>query len=427
MTYSQSDITKTGGIFYGWIVVIAAFIIMMISNGLRYSFGVFLTPMEEDFGLTRAFTSGIFSTYMIISSLAAIPVGWCLDRYGPRIIGISIGVFAGLGLFLTAQAYEPWHLHITYGLLFGIGTGINFYITMSVISRWFVQKRALALAIVGTGLGVGTLALSSLTAYLISSYGWRASYLILAPIALIIISGAYLFLKKDPGEINTFPNGKEVSGTKSAASGDHKNTGIIELTLKQALRTRDYWFIFLLWATVSGCVHLVMTQVVAGAIGKGIPPVQAATILGFLGFFSIPGRLLLGAASDRFAKRKILIVCALSMSAGMLVLTWSSTLLMFYVATAIFGFFFGGMTPAYTAVVPESFGVRHIGVIMGSLAISWGAGAAISPALGGYVFDTTGSYYMAYLTGAVAMVMAAIFSFYLRPPRKKEVPSLRNS
>lgn len=424
MAYSQSEAKKVGGIFYGWIVVAACFLLMMIGTGLRYSFGVFLTPIEQDFGLTRTVTAGIFSAYMIISSLVAAPLGLALDRYGPRIIGIIAGFFAGLGLFLIAQAYELWHLYITYGFLFALGTGVEFYIATPVTSRWFVRKRGLALGIVATGVGVGTLALPWIIAHLISSYDWRASCLILAPIALLIITGSSLFLKKDPSEVNAFPDGKGANVVSSEANNNcnDNDTELREFSLIQALKTRNYWLIFIIWVLIACCFHMVMTHSVAGAIGLGIPPVRAATILSFIGLFSIPGRLLMGAASDRFDKRKVLMVCALFMAGGMFLLMRSSSLSMFYLFALIFGFSYGGTGPAYTALVPESFGLSHLGIIMGSLAIGWGIGAAIGPSLGGYIFDTTGGYYLAYLMGGVIMIMATLSAVYLRSPKKEMLP-----
>jgi len=426
MAYRQSDTKKAGSIFYGWIVVVAFFFFMMIGNGLRYSFGVFLTPIEQDFDLTRTATAGIFSIYMIIASLAATPAGWFLDRYGPRIIGIIMGFFAGLGLFLTGQAYGFWHLYITYGFLFALGTGINFYIAMAVTSRWFVQKRGLALGIVGTGVGIGTTVIPWFASYLISIYGWRTSCLILAPIALLITIGSSLFLRKDPSEVNALPDG-DIASVAISESGDTRNdTKMEEFSLTQALKTRSYWVIFLIWIIVSSCFHMVMAHVVAGAIGLGVPSVGAAIILSGIGIFSVPGRLLIGAAADRFEKKKILIVCALAMAGGLIILTTSSSLSMLYLFTLIFGFFYGGIGPAYTALIPESFGLSHIGIIMGTLAIAWGVGGAIGPALGGYVFDTTGDYYRAYLVGAVAMIIVAVFAFFFKPPRK-EVPSTKRT
>lgn len=426
MAYRQSDTKKAGSNFYGWIVVGACFFLVMIGNGLRYSFGVFLTPIEQDFDLTRTATSGIFSIYMIVASLAAIAAGWFLDRYGPRIIGIIMGFFAGFGLFLTGQAHGLWHLYITYGFLFALGTGINFYITMVVISRWFAQKRGLALGIVGTGIGIGTMALPWLTSYLISSYGWRASCLILAPIALLVTIGSSLFLKKDPSEVNALPDGKIASVAISESGDTCNDTEMGEFSLTEALKTQSYWVVFLIWVLVSSCFHMVMTHVVAGAIGLGVPPVRAATILSFIGIFGIPGRLLMGAASDRFGRNRVIMVCALAMAGGMILLMASSSLSMFYVFALIFGFFYSGIGPAYSALIPESFGLSHVGIIIGTLAIAWGVGAAIGPALGGYVFDATGDYHTAYLVGAVAMIIAAVFAFFLKPPRK-EVPSTKRT
>jgi OFA family oxalate/formate antiporter-like MFS transporter len=122
--------------YYGWIALAACLILLTVSYGIRFSFGVFFQSLEEEFGWTRALTSELFSVYMIFSCIFALLGGWAIDRYGAKKLVIVMGCFAVLGLLLTSQANSPWHLFLSYSLLLGIGTGATFTITAATASRW---------------------------------------------------------------------------------------------------------------------------------------------------------------------------------------------------------------------------------------------------------------------------------------------------
>ena len=110
-------------LFYGWVVVIASFIIILIVMGIRLSFGVFFKSLANEFGLTRAETSGVYSAYMLLCAVFAIVSGWGVDKFSPRILISFMGLFTGLSLILTSQAHSLWQLFVVYSLLLAMGTG----------------------------------------------------------------------------------------------------------------------------------------------------------------------------------------------------------------------------------------------------------------------------------------------------------------
>ena len=132
--------SSQGRFFYGWVIVVSCVFISLVIFGIRYSFGVFFTPLEEEFGWSRATTSGIFSTYMILASLFAIISVWALDRYGPKIVLVSMGIITGIGLLLTGRVEQSWQLYFTYSVLLAVGTGGTYAIVMSTGSRWFLKR-----------------------------------------------------------------------------------------------------------------------------------------------------------------------------------------------------------------------------------------------------------------------------------------------
>ena len=130
---------KKERLYYGWMVVLACLIIAIISWGIRYSYGVFFKSLEQDFGWGRALTSGLFSVYMLLCCIFAMLGGWALDRYGPRVVVIQMGIFTGLSYILTGYASSDWHIFISYSFLLAVGTGPAYTMVMATASKWFAS------------------------------------------------------------------------------------------------------------------------------------------------------------------------------------------------------------------------------------------------------------------------------------------------
>lgn len=414
---SPEPSTNKKQFYYGWVVLVVCLVLITMTYGIRFSFGVFFKPLEQDFGWTRALTSGIFSVYMILGSLFAILGGWVADRYGARKLFMVMGFFAFLGLALTSQAHELWYILLSYSLLVAIGTGPTYAVTTSIATRWFTKRRGLALAIVTSGVGLGSILMAPVAAYLIENYGWRFSFVVIGLIALIIIIPCSLFFKKAPNDATALSEDKNQRAPDlNSSEGQQKETG--GFSLSQALRSRNFGLIASIWFFYSFCLFTVMTHVVPHAIDLGIAPIQAASILSISGFVTIPSRILTGIASDKLGRKPLALISALLMAAALLWLIFSSSLWMLYLFAAVFGAAYGGLSPSSTAIVGDTFGVRNIGVIMGVLEVGWVFGAAIGPALAGYIFDTTGNYFLAFLFGVLAALIIAVLVLFLKAPKK---------
>lgn len=396
-------------LFYGWVVVTAVFAINAIIFGTRYSFGIFFKSIEGEFDLSRAATSGVFSVYMVLSPVFAVLGGWALDRYGPRRITFLMGLFTGLSLLLTSQVSSPWQLLITYSLLLAIGTGAAYIVMMSTVVRWFDKKRGLALGIAGSGVGLGTVVMAPFVTYLIVNSDWRTAYIVMGLIAGLVVIFSSMLLRKDPSKIGVLPDGVKPDADRIGSKDEQDGTQPVSLSLLQALRTRNFWFLGITWLMWSLCLHLVLTHIVPHATDIGISAIDAAIVFSLISMASIPGRLIMGEVSDRVGRRASAIICALLQAGAMVWLIWAQDLWMFYLFALVYGFGYGGLDPSTLALVGEMFGLRNIGVTMGALAVGWGIGAAIGPVVGGLIFDASQSYFTAFLIGAFAMLAATLF------------------
>ncbi len=420
-TRSSNSKGEQEKLYYGWVVVATLLVIGVIGFGISFSFGVFFTPLLEDFGSTRALISGIFSVYIVLGPMFAIFGGWVLDRYGAKIVVMLMGFFTGLSLLLTSQANALWHLFISYSLLLAVGVGPLYIVTMATTSRWFTKRRVLAIGIAGSGMGIGPMVMALISAWLISSYNWHTSYLVMGVMAFSIIIPCALLLKKAPVEGAALPGGEPLAASKLNTSKQQGYSRPGDLSILQAAKTRNFWLLFSTWFFLAFCVVLVLTHIVPHAIDLGITPVKAASILSLTSGLIIPGRLLIAKVSDSIGRKQASAGCALLMAGAMLLLIQPSSLLMLYLFAVIWGLSRGGFDPLVAAQIGDMFGLRNIGLIMGVLGVAWGTGAALGSGLGGYIFDISGSYIPAFLAGMVAILITAVLVLLLRtPPLKRE-------
>ena len=393
-------------IYYGWVVVGAFFIVGVTLVGILLSFGVFFESIESAFHLSRAETSAVSSANLLLAGVCAFFAGWALDRYGPRIVVLLMGLFTGLSLLLTSQTGSLWQLFITYSLLLAMGAGATYVVRMSTVSRWFDKKRGLALGLAGLGVGLGPLFMAPFATYLISNFSWRTAYIVIGLIAWLIVIPLSRLLKRDPYEIGALPDGvKSGSNDMGEEEGGMRLSG---LSLPQVFRTRSFWLAIFIWLLNASSVFLVMTHLVRHARDISLSPMEAATVLSLLGGAAIVGGMLVGIASDRIGRKVAAISCALLQAGAMVWLIWAQDLWMLYLFALVYGFAFSGMSLAMAALIGDTFGLGRIGAILGLLEIGWGIGAAIGSVMGGLIFDARGSYSLAFLLGAVAMLIATL-------------------
>jgi MFS family permease len=384
-----------------------------VGIGARYSFGVFLKSIATEFGMSRVATSSIFSMYMLLCVIMAILGGWAMDRYDPRKIGIFMGIFTGLSLLLTSQVYAPWQLLITYSLLLSLGTGPMYGVVNTTASRWFVKKRGFVVGITSAGGGVGAILIAPLATYLISNYSWRTAFSVLGIIAGVVIVVISLWLVKDPGKMGLFPDGLKPEKPLQVET-ENKNI-ITDFSLRQALRMNQFWLLGFSWLLLSLSLHMIFVHIVAYALDNSISAMDAAYILSLMGITNIFGRLVIGKLSDTWGRKMLGVISELILGGALVWLMWSQRLWMLYLFAIVFGFLWGGAGTTVTALIGDIFGMRRLGAIMGVITAGWAFGAAVGPALGGYIFDVSGNYFIAFGAGAVALFAGACCVGFIQP------------
>ena len=392
--------------FYGYFIVGLAFMIMFVLWGAFYAFGIFFKPILKEFGWTRAMTAGAFSLCSIVQGLVAIALGGLTDKFGTRLVMTLCGLLLGLGYVLMSQLSAVWQLYLFYGVIVGAGMGGSFTPLMSAVARWFMKRRSTMTGIVAAGTGFGALIAPPVVSRLVSSYGWRVSYVILGGIVLGVVVLCAQFMKHNPARMGLAAYGDDGESEK----GLEQDFG--ELSLKEAVYTVQFWIVFGMIFSLGFCVFAIMVHIAPHAAETGISTTGAANILATLGGASILGKVLLGKTADRIGNRKTFIIGFILMFAALFMVLPTEGEWMLYLFAVVYGFGFGGCIASESPIVAELFGLSSHGLILGVVSFSFLLGGALGPFLFGFIFDMTGSYQWGFfacgLVSFIGLILTAI-------------------
>jgi MFS family permease len=394
--------------FYGYLVVIAGFLILVLMYGTLYSFGVFFKPVLMEFGWTRAITSGAYSLCFLLSGVVAIAAGRLNDKFGPRAVMSCSGLLLGIGYFLMAKIATIWELYLCYGVIVGVGMGGGIAPSLSTVARWFVKRRGLMTGMTIAGTGTGTLVTPLIANWLISTYNWRTSFTIIGIAVFILIVGLAQLLIRDPGRKGLSPYG---TGTPA----DMSNLDAAGLSLQEAVRTAQLWILFVIYVFVGFFVQVIIVHIVIHATGLGISPVSAASVLSVAGVGSLVGRIMGGGVSDRFGNKPAIIAALILAGAGFIWLLVARERWMLYIFAIIFGLAYGEILCMMSLLPAQLFGLRSQGVILGIIIFASTIGGGIGPVVAGRIFDITGSYQIALMICVAVACVGLVLAIFIRP------------
>ena len=398
-------------LFYGYIVLAASFLAMVIIHGIVNSFGVFFNPLQDYFQASRAAISAASSISFFVMGLTAILMGILAVRFGPRIV-LSVGTAVfGLGFLLLSQVGSLWQVYLVFAII-GIGFSPSDVVPLSIVVRWFVKKRGMMSGIAKVGTGVGMTVVPVVASLLIARYEWRTAFAILGVLVLVTVIPLAQLLRRDPREMGLLPDGE----TQLDANGQIPvETG---LTLRQAMRTRQLWLVCGFYAALLFVAQSVMTHIVPYAVDLNISKPVAATIVATIGGSSIIGRLVMGFSSDRIGRKRGILICFLILVTALAWLQVSNQLWMLYLFAAIYGFNHGGFFAQVSPLLAWLFGTRSQGTLLGIVIFSGTFFGGVSPIITGRIFDVTGSYQAAFLMLLLSAVVGLILITLLKPIRQ---------
>jgi len=342
-------------------------------------------------------------------------MGGLNDRLGPRTVLTLCGFLIGLGYLLMSLTSAAWQLYLFYAVIIGIGMGGILAPPMSTVARWFVKRRSVMTGIVVAGGGIGGIIMPPVANWLISTYGWRKSYIIIGALVLVIIILASQFLRRDPTKMGQEPYGGNRVGEQRL---DLNTEG---LSLKEVTYTRQFWMAVTMLSCFGFCIATILLHIVPHATDIGISAAIAANILATIGGAAPISGIVLGGVADRIGNRQAYIICFILMSAALFWLLTASEVWMLYLFAVVIGLGAGGGTTLMSPLTAELFGIRSHGLIFGVCLFCQTTAGAIGTFIAGYIFDVTGSYQLIFLVCAAFAVIGLILASILRPIKTLEV------
>jgi len=423
------DATNLKGIgtrfFWGWYVVLGAFLILAINYGARYSFGVFVKPMAAQYNWSRSVISAGMSIMVLAYGIGGIFAGRLVDRIAPRWIITAGATLMAAGLFLTLLIREPWQFYVSYGIFGGFGAAcLGVVVCNSSVGKWFVRKRGLAIGIASIGVGAGTMATVPLAGYVVKVYGWQMGFAAIGVFVLVIGVGLsqWLMGKTKPEDYGLRPDG---GSTESGPASDPEPFAVPSgrPSLRPVLRNSQFWIMVVCYSLAVMAEMSAMVHQVAYALDRQIDKVAAASSLGMIGMVSIFGRFFFGWMCDRIRDAKYAAALGFFlMAVGMLVLINTTTVTTLFVYSILFGFGYGSMTALMPFLLADRFGRHILGATYGvQVFFVMAIGGSTGPMITGYIYDLTGSYTNAWFLHLAVLVIVTFLILTLKKPGKMSV------
>lgn len=401
-------------LFYGWVVVAVTFLALLTSAGVRTAPTVIIKPLEATFPWTRADISLAVAISLFAFGFGAPIGGTLVDRFGPRRVMLAGLAVIAVGLVPLINMTALWQLHIFWGLVVGVGTGmVTNVLGATVALRWFNKYRGLVVGIFGAASAAGQLIFVPALIALVTQSGWQPVLAVMALAAGLALIPVLIFMRNRPEDVNTQPLGEATAQTTST---DSRVT-----TLREAVRTRDFWLLaisfFVCGYTTNG---LIGTHLLPHTLEHGFIETDISWALAVMGLMNIFGTMASGWLTDRYDNRKLLATYygfrAMSLAALPFILEMRGMLLF----AIIYGLDWVATVPPTVNLTAQRFGRASLGTLYGWIFCSHMIGAGIASYAGGFFRDALGDYHLIFISAAVLGLVAAGLSLSIRDVRKPQ-------
>ena len=414
--------------FFGWVIIAVSFVTMAVSVTVRTAFSLMFPAMVDEFGWERGLAAGAFSFGFLVSALVSPVVGRIMDRHGPRLV-IEAGVLiTTAGLLGATLIQTPWHLYLTLGVLVSIGVNcMSFSVQSQYLPNWFVRRRALAIGIAFSGVGVGAILLLPWAQTIILGSGWRTACWTLGLLALAVLMPINLVLAKRPQDMGLLPDGDRQAAAGSSAQ---RKTNVVDAawaatdwTVGRAIRTARFWWLAVSFFCGGFIWYAVQVHQTKYLVEVGFSPMQAAWSLGLVAMVAIPGQIALGALSDRIGREIVWTICCAGFALcyiALLALQAGPSQPLLYVMVLSQGLMGYAFANLMGAIVAEIFEGPHFGSVFSLIMVSLIGGGAAGPYVTGLLHDIEGSYRTAFVL-SIALSFVCAIAVWLAAPRKVRV------
>jgi MFS transporter, OFA family, oxalate/formate antiporter len=376
-----------------WRVVVGG-VSMNLALGSLYAWSVFVLPLEQEFGWTRAQTSWVFTIAIVTFAVTFIFAGRMQDVRGPRLCAFLGAVLVSLGFFLASFTASLVYLYLIFAVV-GAGNGFGYATPMPVASKWFPDKRGLVVGLMVGGYGAGSAIIGPVASSLIQSMGWRPTFRLLGGLFFVMgLIGTWLLTNPPAGYR---PRGWTPPATAAARR---------DFSTAEMLRTPQFYELWLAYCLGATAGLMTISQLVPFARSAGLGPAAATFAITVGAFGNAGGRILSGWLSDMMGRLTTLRLMVLASAVAMPALfIWRQEVLLFYILVAAVYWCYGTQLSVFASATADLYGTRNLGLNYGVLFTAWGAAGILGPMIAARVYDASGGYgYAFYAASGLAVV-----------------------
>lgn len=413
-------------IHYGWVMVGVTFLAALISAGTVGAPGVFIVPLQKEFGWSTAEISSALSIRFILFGLMAPFAAALLNRYGLRNVTLVAQLIVVSALVLSLGMTEVWQLIALWGVVIGIGTGMTALVLGATIAtRWFAARRGLVVGIMTASVATGQLVFLPLLASLTERYGWRLALGFVCVMLGVSAAAVLLAMRDRPSDVGLRPFGDEGTEPLPAPPVSHGSiTGVALGTLRDASKSKAFWILFATFFVCGASTNgLVQVHLIPMCLDFGIPQVQAASLLAAMGIFDFFGTIMSGWLSDRYDNRWLLFWYYGLRGLSLIFLPFSD--FSFY-GLSVFAMFYGldwiATVPPTVRLTAQKFGPERANLVFGWIFAGHQLGAGTAAFGAGFSRTVYESYLPAFFIAGALCVFAALIVLALsRQPKPQPV------
>ncbi len=420
--------------FYGWIIVGVSFLIGFTESGVFQNIlSIFMKPMVEEFGWSRASVTGAIAFGSLLGGLLSLVVGPLLDRYGPRMMSFWGVLFMSLGLAAMTFVESLWGLYLFFGVGRMVAVGVLSLAISVSVANWFVRFRGRAMGITRIGDRLGSALLPLMVQFLILALGWRMAWGTLG-VVVFLISGipALLLLRRRPEDMGLLPDGAAPGSAAAQAGGPRPGNGSEHAggpeepvwTRSEAMRTRAFWALTLLNSLIPFQQAGINFHLYPFLTDQGFSEATAVSLLSIVALTGMVGAPLWGALTERVHIQRLLAANVVGNGVVFLALYWAILsrpegpwgMGLIVLLASLHGIIHGGRNPLLPVIWAEFFGRRSLGSVYSLANPFYFAANAIGPIFAGYCFDLLGSYAVPFTFFVGVFFLTGIVSVRMRPP-----------
>ncbi|MCC6175017.1 MAG: MFS transporter [Chloroflexi bacterium] len=408
-------------LFYGWIVVGVCFAAQMVTSLAMQGLSTYVGPLQAEFGWSAGATAAGRSIQQSDTFLGPVN-GWLVDKFGPRRLMFVGAVLFAFSFALFGVANSLWTYYVACLLMALANSLLGLLVVSYSLNRWFRRKRTFAMGLAVAGFGVGGAAFIPALVWAQAEYGWRVAALGSALGILLLVVPVMLLMRDAPEAYGLLRDGDVAGRTDPTAGGSTRGGGLVDYTLRQAVRTRTFWCITL------GSTFVMLVQSALSIhqfphLERALDRETVAFVVAAMNVVNIGGRLVGGVLGDRVPKHTLLGVVLVGATAGVALVALATSLWLLLLYATFFGFAWGVRAAVLNSLLGEYFGRVAYGRIVGLTQTLASPGAFAAPIAIGMIADVTGSYETPFLALTVASALSAVLFLAATPPSTTRQPA----